>query len=83
MTALAFRNPFSGVIAGGCKRVGRFVANALDAIAEARMRRVRMEVALYRGEMTHSSKSDDDLPVVRWTGLTDDVRFNASRRGRP
>ncbi len=40
--------------------------------------RSRMERVLYRGRVTHASKSDDDLPAIRWTGLIDDPGLAAT-----
>lgn len=43
----------------------RLFMHAVDAIAEARMQRAAIEAELYRNRYKHSSKNDDDLPVVR------------------
>ena len=43
----------------------RLFMYAVDAIAEARMQRAKIEAELYRNRYRHSSKNDDDLPVVR------------------
>ena len=37
----------------------------MHAIAEARMQRTLIEAELYRNRYKHSSKNDDDLPIVR------------------
>ena len=37
----------------------------LEAIAEARMQRAAIEAELYLSRYIHSSKNDDDLPIVR------------------
>ncbi len=48
---------------------------AFDTLRESRG---RMERVLYRGRATHTSKSDDDLPAIRWTGLVDDPGLGAT-----
>jgi hypothetical protein len=45
--------------------IGRTLANAFNAIAEARMQRAMIEAQLYLNRYKHTSKNDDDLPVVR------------------
>jgi hypothetical protein len=52
--------------------VGRTIAKALnlflllrDAFIEAHQTRSRIEAELFRGRYRHSSKNDDDLPIVR------------------
>ena len=44
---------------------GRWLANAFDAIAEARVHRAMIEAELYLDRCKHASKNDDDLPVLR------------------
>ena len=44
---------------------GRLCVNIFDAIAEARVQKAMIEAELYRNRYMHSSKNDDDLPVVR------------------
>jgi hypothetical protein len=44
---------------------GRLCVNILDAIAEARVQKAMIEAELYRNRYMHSSKNDDDLPVIR------------------
>jgi len=44
---------------------GRRYLALLEAIAEARMHRVMLEAELYLKRYKHSSKNDDDLPVLR------------------
>ncbi|HZL27461.1 MAG TPA: hypothetical protein VFC39_13130 [Acidobacteriaceae bacterium] len=41
------------------------VARFSTALAEQRMHRTLIEAELYRNRYTHSSKNDDDLPIVR------------------
>jgi hypothetical protein len=43
----------------------RLLIHAAQAIAEARMQRALIEAELYRNRYKHSSKNDDDLPIVR------------------
>ena len=44
---------------------GRLCVNILDAIAEARAQKAMIEAELYLNRYKHTSKNDDDLPVVR------------------
>jgi len=46
-------------------RLGKLIVDASEVIAEARTQRAKIEVELYRNRYRHSSKNDDDLPVVR------------------
>ena len=39
--------------------------HAVNAVAEARAQRALIEAELYRRRYKHSSKNDDDLPIVR------------------
>ena len=41
------------------------LVHMIDAIAEARMHKAAIEAELYRNRYRHSSKNDDDLPIVR------------------
>ena len=43
----------------------RYFVRAMEAIAEARVQKAIIEAELYRNRYLHSSKNDDDLPVVR------------------
>ena len=43
----------------------RLFSHAVQAIAEARMQRAAIEAELYLNRYIHSSKNDDDLPIVR------------------
>ena len=52
--------------------VGRAVAKALDLVSslgdvlvEVRENRRKIEAELFRNRYHHSSKNDDDLPIVR------------------
>ena len=44
---------------------GRLVINIFDAIAEARVQKAMIEAELYLNRYKHTSKNDDDLPVIR------------------
>ena len=46
-------------------RGAKWIATALQIIAEARMQRALLEAELYLNRYSHASKNDDDLPVVR------------------
>ena len=43
----------------------RLLMQAAEIIAEARMQRAAIEAELYLNRYKHSSKNDDDLPIVR------------------
>ena len=43
----------------------RLCVNIFDAIAEARVQKAMIEAELYLNCYKHTSKNDDDLPVVR------------------
>jgi len=43
----------------------RLLVHIIDAIAEARMHKAAIEAELYLNRYRHSSKNDDDLPIVR------------------
>jgi hypothetical protein len=43
----------------------RLLMHAAEATVEARMQRAAIEAELYLNRYKHSSKNDDDLPVVR------------------
>jgi hypothetical protein len=42
----------------------RLFSHAVQAVAEVRMHKAAIEVELYRNRYKHSSKNDDDLPIV-------------------
>ena len=44
---------------------GRLCVNIFDAIAEARVQKAMIEAELYLNRYKHTSKNDDDLPIVR------------------
>jgi hypothetical protein len=43
----------------------RLILHIVAVIAEARMQRAAIEAELYLNRYKHSSKNDDDLPIVR------------------
>jgi hypothetical protein len=45
--------------------VRKAIAWAVQAHADARMQRAMIELEFYRNRYKHSSKNDDDLPIVR------------------
>jgi hypothetical protein len=46
-------------------RVLDLVSHLRDVIAEVRENRRKIETELFRNRYHHSSKNDDDLPIVR------------------
>jgi len=52
---------------------GRLLASMHEAIAEARLHKVMIEADLYRNRYVHTSKNDDDLPVVLATSRSSDT----------
>ena len=44
---------------------GQLIATICNAIAEARLHKALIEAELYRNRYMHTSKNDDDLPLVR------------------
>ena len=42
----------------------KLIGRAAETFAEARMHRAMIEAELYRNRYRHSSKNDDDLPIV-------------------
>ena len=42
-----------------------YSSHAAQAVSEARLHKAETEAALYRNRYKHSSKNDDDLPIVR------------------
>ena len=45
--------------------IGRWVASAFAAVLETRAQRAMIEAQLYLNRCKHTSKNDDDLPVLR------------------
>jgi hypothetical protein len=46
-------------------RAATLLMYAAQAVAEARMQKAAIELELYRNRYKHSSKNDDDLPIIR------------------
>ena len=44
---------------------GQLIVTIYNAIAEARLNKALLEAELYRNRYMHTSKNDDDLPLVR------------------
>lgn len=44
---------------------GRMIVAVYEATGEARLQKAIIEAELYRNRYMHTSKNDDDLPVVR------------------
>jgi hypothetical protein len=42
----------------------RLLVHTSEVFAEARMHKAMIEVELYRNRYTHTSKNDDDLPII-------------------
>jgi hypothetical protein len=47
------------------RATGRWITIAFDAVLEARAQRAMIEAQLYLNRFKHTSKNDDDLPVLR------------------
>lgn len=47
------------------RAAGRRIVTAFDAVLEARAQKVMFEAELYLNRCKHTSKNDDDLPVLR------------------
>jgi hypothetical protein len=56
---------FSRRLRNAFAATGRLVINIFDAIAEARVQKAMIEAELYLNRYKHTSKNDDDLPVIR------------------
>jgi len=54
-----------GLARNAMAKSARLLMHAAQAVAEARMQRAAIEAELYRNRYKHSSKNDDDLPIVR------------------
>lgn len=55
---------FVGVARKSITKGAILFAQAAQAIAEARQHKAAIEAELYRNRYKHSSKNDDDLPIV-------------------
>jgi hypothetical protein len=51
-------------MSGLARRAGRLIARLATAVAEQRAHRALIEAELYLDRYKHSSKNDDDLPIV-------------------
>jgi len=56
---------FVGAARNAIMRGARMFSHAARAISEARMHKAAIETELYLNRYKHSSKNDDDLPIVR------------------
>jgi hypothetical protein len=53
-----------GFVRAATMKCVRLIGTAVDVIAEARMQKAALEAELYLNRYRHTSKNDDDLPVV-------------------
>jgi hypothetical protein len=65
MTTLAHALLPPRVVAQATLRMKAAFVHWMERMAERRMRKVEFEMRMYRGLYRHSSKIDDDLPIVR------------------
>jgi hypothetical protein len=56
---------FSRRLRNALAATGRLIVNVYEIIGEARLQKAMIEAELYRNRYMHTSKNDDDLPVVR------------------
>ena len=49
---------------------GRTLIKIHKAVAEARLHKAMIEAELYRNRYLHTSKNDDDLPIIRKGDMT-------------
>lgn len=54
-----------GIARRAVVKSARILRHAAEVVAEARMQRARLEAEFYRRRYKHTSKNDDDLPIVR------------------
>lgn len=59
----------AGIIRKAAAAVARLITQTLDAFAEARVQRAAIEAELYLGRYRHTSKNDDDLPILRFPSI--------------
>ena len=64
-TTPAVHRPSPAACARCVQPLDVFVLNVFDAIAEARAQKAMIEAELYLNRYRHTSKNDDDLPVIR------------------
>jgi hypothetical protein len=55
----------AGFLHKAIKSGTRLLMHVVEVTAEARMHKAAIEAELYRNRYKHSSKNDDDLPIVR------------------
>ncbi len=58
------KTTFVGAARRAIMKGARLFEQAAKAIAEARQHKAAIEAELYRNRYKHSSKNDDDLPIV-------------------
>jgi hypothetical protein len=64
----AIASPVSAIVGFLLKAIRsgvRLLIYIVEVIAEARMHKAAIEAELYLNHYKHSSKNDDDLPIVR------------------
>lgn len=64
----AIASPVSAIVSllrKGIRSGTRLLMHVVEVTAEARMHKAAIEAELYRNRYKHSSKNDDDLPIVR------------------
>ena len=64
----AIASPVSAIVSFLRKTIRsgtRLLMHVVEVTAEARMHKAAIEAELYRNRYKHSSKNDDDLPIVR------------------
>lgn len=60
--AARMRPPTLGWLRLAAAAIGKIVAARMQAVAEARIHRMAIEIELHHGHYSHASKNDDDLP---------------------
>lgn len=56
---------FVGFIRKTIVAVAKWFMRTIEVMSEAQMQKALIEAELYRNRYKHTSKNDDDLPVVR------------------
>ncbi len=56
---------FSRRLRNALAATGRMIVTVYEAIGEVRLQKAMIEAELYRNRYMHTSKNDDDLPIVR------------------
>ena len=62
---IAFAHASQRVLSRAVAKAFNHLARLLDVMAEVRENRRKIEAELFRNRYHHSSKNDDDLPIVR------------------